>query len=605
VSVIPALPTPAPIDYSSRDFHSVLSDLLSQIPNFLPEWTDRSPSDFGIALLELFAYQTDILNYYIDRVANEAFLPTAQQRQSVLNLANLLDYTPSGNVAATVSLLFTIITPSPIPVIIPAGTRVNTPSIQGASVTFETLVALTIWGDNTATTTLNAAGNGNPNQQFLLSGPYDGGPGITVTVGGVTYTRSIDDKFTGHSYTGASTVFIVVNNNIVQFGDGVAGHIPSAAIVIVYAPVGLSGGLGVSQYSASVLATQGISVNGEILGSSTGFPGQIFSIFGTPIIENSVEIFVDEGTGPIPWVNFNKLIDASPIDLAFSTDTTAAGIVQVLFGDGVNGRAPIPGAVITADYQLGGGVAGNVSSNTLTILSSTIQGVTTVTNPQAAFGGADAETVDHIRTHAPISLTAINRAVAPGDYSALAMNVPTIAKASAVPLSVTVMSLYIHPLGGFFSPSSGLDAAVAAISLSVTNPNGNPPGYLDNKKMAFVSIQVIPPKYHNGGSTTTGYVPIDISVSPLVVLPQYNQNSVKQAVISKIAGLLSFAVVNFGSRITLSSLYQAIQSVPGVAYGTVTVLSRHEIGGVGDVVCAIDEIPVANVITVTATGGLV
>ena len=57
-------------------------------------------------MMELFAYVGDILNFYSDRIANESFIATAQQRQSVLNLASLLDYTPHGNVAATVQLQF-------------------------------------------------------------------------------------------------------------------------------------------------------------------------------------------------------------------------------------------------------------------------------------------------------------------------------------------------------------------------------------------------------------------------------------------------------------------------------------------------------------------
>ena len=127
--VIPTGIAVPPIDYTSRDYASLVNDLLTLIPSYLPEWTDRSPGDFGIVLIELFAYMGDILNFYSDRVANESFIATAQQRQSVLNLASLLDYTPHGNVAATVQLQFTINSPSQ-PVLIPANsTQVDRKSV--------------------------------------------------------------------------------------------------------------------------------------------------------------------------------------------------------------------------------------------------------------------------------------------------------------------------------------------------------------------------------------------------------------------------------------------------------------------------------------------
>ena len=40
----------------------------------LPEWTDRSPADLGMLLVDLFAYMGDIVVYYQDRIASEMFL---------------------------------------------------------------------------------------------------------------------------------------------------------------------------------------------------------------------------------------------------------------------------------------------------------------------------------------------------------------------------------------------------------------------------------------------------------------------------------------------------------------------------------------------------
>ena len=64
------------IDYLTKDYEGFRQAMLDQIPLRLPQWTDRSESDFGVVLIELFAYVADILSYYQDRVANEAYLAT-------------------------------------------------------------------------------------------------------------------------------------------------------------------------------------------------------------------------------------------------------------------------------------------------------------------------------------------------------------------------------------------------------------------------------------------------------------------------------------------------------------------------------------------------
>lgn len=88
-------------NYSARDYDTIKSDLLARAEKVLPEWTERDPSDFGMLLVDLWAYMGDVQHYYIDRSASEAFLETATQRESVLALANLFDYKPVAVAAAT------------------------------------------------------------------------------------------------------------------------------------------------------------------------------------------------------------------------------------------------------------------------------------------------------------------------------------------------------------------------------------------------------------------------------------------------------------------------------------------------------------------------
>ncbi len=92
------------IDYLARDFSSFRSALVGLIPAKVPEWTDRSEADFGIVLIELFAYMADILSYYQDRLANEAFLSTAQERRSVIEHLRLIGYELLGAAPASARL---------------------------------------------------------------------------------------------------------------------------------------------------------------------------------------------------------------------------------------------------------------------------------------------------------------------------------------------------------------------------------------------------------------------------------------------------------------------------------------------------------------------
>jgi hypothetical protein len=97
------------IDYMARDAGSILQSMRALIPAKLPEWTDyQSEADFGNVLLQLFAHMGDILSYYQDRVANESFLGTAQERRSVIQHLRLIGYTLSTAAPASATLTLSV-----------------------------------------------------------------------------------------------------------------------------------------------------------------------------------------------------------------------------------------------------------------------------------------------------------------------------------------------------------------------------------------------------------------------------------------------------------------------------------------------------------------
>jgi len=86
-------PVPAPpIDYLAKDYPSFRRLVLDRITGLVPDWSERSAADLGVALAELIAYAGDQLSYQQDAVATEAYLQTARLRTSLRRHALLVDY---------------------------------------------------------------------------------------------------------------------------------------------------------------------------------------------------------------------------------------------------------------------------------------------------------------------------------------------------------------------------------------------------------------------------------------------------------------------------------------------------------------------------------
>jgi hypothetical protein len=229
------------VDYTSRDYAALRQDLIDLIPYYAPQWTNRDSADFGITLIELFSYIGDNLNYYIDRTANESFIDTASQRESVLQIARLLGYSPTKLTAATCTLTFQNSTASVITV--PALTKCAATVTSNGITTqiyFETdsavVVPAKVASTNGSATVKATQGetksetigvsDGKENQSFELTGTDIIAGSIKVTINGVVYTEVpylVD-------YSGYSPVFTTYTNEqgttFITFGDNVSGRIP-------------------------------------------------------------------------------------------------------------------------------------------------------------------------------------------------------------------------------------------------------------------------------------------------------------------------------------------------------------------------------------------
>jgi hypothetical protein len=503
------------IDYQARDYDSFRQALVDLIPAKLPEWTDRSEADFGIVLIELTAYVADILSYYQDRIANEAFLATAQERRSVIQHLRLIGYELAGAAPAAGRLsLLVANTQNGLAEIRPGDQFATVSSKQQNSVTFE-------------------------------------------------YT---DDK---------PLVIDLAGLPASQFQPGM------------------------KEALSAIPVREGKTIFREVIGVSDGTPNQRFILAQPKVLRNTVQIIADTDPPTPPWQFRKNLIFSgrafTPLQLAaleyqdriastlgfsrdtdpdFMLETDENEVTTVIFGDGQYGMIPPVGARLLATYRIGGGAFGNVGAGQITVITNAPQlqrlGAKVI-NRVAASGGADRESIDQAVRFAPSVFTSMNRAVTAEDYRAQALLFPGVSKARAVAESWNTIVLFVAPEGQGEEPSDILRRDLLA--------------YFEDKRMLTCQIHIQGPMY------VSLVIKLEIGAKPY-----FHNVDVQNAAATAIRTLFSFDNVNFGDKLYLSKVYEAVESLAGVDFVNVTEfrLSNdvNPIVPTGRIVLYDDQIPV-------------
>lgn len=109
------------IDYRIGTYANFLEAMFRELNKneILENWTHREPDDPGIALLEGVAVLGDILTFYQELYANEAYLRTAQWRESIADLVRLFGYQLSPGVGGKATFVFKVKGDKPI--VVPPG----------------------------------------------------------------------------------------------------------------------------------------------------------------------------------------------------------------------------------------------------------------------------------------------------------------------------------------------------------------------------------------------------------------------------------------------------------------------------------------------------
>lgn len=237
-------------DFASRDYENIRRDLLSRAAVVAPDWTDRDPSDFGVLLVDLWAYMGDVLHYYIDRAAGEAFITTATQRESMLALANLFDYTPYSRRAASATV--TVYNSSSVSASLPSNTVFVGTSESGNYNFYSSVEAvippnasvqiLVTEGSKIVEEVLTNTSSGRPNQRYSLSKLNAVASSVQVYVyedgENPTPWNRVVDVSTANTRTSTYSTSVSADNVVqILFGNALSGRIPptNSKITATYA----------------------------------------------------------------------------------------------------------------------------------------------------------------------------------------------------------------------------------------------------------------------------------------------------------------------------------------------------------------------------------
>ena len=234
------------------DFQGIKTNFKSYLQS-QDQFRDYNFEGSGLnVLLDLLAYNTYYNSFYLNMVAAEAFLPTAQKRNSVVNLAKSLNYTPRSVTSATISGTATLtLSSSPVSITIPAYTSF-TGSVDGITHNFLNTSAVVVSptsGVYSSTMSLRegryinrryTVNLNDPDQRFLIPNTNVDTSTLTVSV----LNSSVDS--TTRTFSKVSNLVEVESTTRVyyieeaedgqfeiKFGDGVFGVALDAGNIVV------------------------------------------------------------------------------------------------------------------------------------------------------------------------------------------------------------------------------------------------------------------------------------------------------------------------------------------------------------------------------------
>jgi predicted phage baseplate assembly protein len=612
MSLMPLAP-----NLDDRTFQDLVDEAKRLIPRYCPEWTDHNVSDPGVAMIELFAWMTESMLFRLNRVPDRTYI-------AFLDMIGVRLLPPQ---AATTELTFNLSAPQPAPVRIPSETEVatvRTPDYE--AITFSTTETLTIEPPTLIQLLTSADGVRYTERRDRLVGeelPFDAferepKPGnawylgfaadisrhvvqLSVEADLGTGPNPNDTPLTWEAWAGEDAGWISLE---VQ-RDGSYGLLRPGDIVLHLPPRLLGATLGDRRartwLRARVLPTrsgqfpydrsprirsiEAVSIGGtaparhaerirrEALGFSDGTPGQVLRLMRSPVLPRRAGQHFEVGDGEggwTPWLEVPNFAESGPDDPHYLFDAATGTITlgpAVRAPDGTSlqhGAIPAKGVPFRfSAYDMGGGVAGNLGSDKLVVLKSSLSYVARVTNRLPATGGADVEGLDHAKLRTGAALRSRDRAVTAADFEILATTASgSVARARA-----------LDPQGGGRNQRPG--TVVVAIQPSIASPErpvepdelkptadliDEVRAYLDERRLVTTRVDVRAAKV----------VRVAVNATIQSNLPgrfEYVRTQVEAALyrlLNPFVGGPDGGGWPFGRDLSIYDIHAAIQSVPGV-----------------------------------------
>ncbi|HXW80904.1 MAG TPA: putative baseplate assembly protein, partial [Acidimicrobiales bacterium] len=532
-----------------RNFQDIVDETKLLIPKYCPEWTNHNLSDPGVALIELFAWMSEMLLYRLNQVPDRFYT-------KFLELMGVAPFPPT---AAQADLTFWLSTVLPQPVTVKARTQVGAPALEGGPVIFETIEDLVI-----APPQLIAAktGRGGSSTEMLADAwddlNFPGSalrcftsepaplPGDALYLGFAASLAGAVVRFRVTTTTPAGIGIYPSRPPIVAeawsgeawvtvpaYSDTTGGLNRDGEVILLFPhahePLALGGtraywfrvvmtrtlpgepsyqaspeisSVSVDALGGTTLAEHSVKYGAESLGRSNGLPGQSFSLRHAPLLPRREGEIVQVTTGNVVrnWQEVADFTGSLPTDEHYVLDGSTGTVYfgpRVRYPDGSwhqHGAVPFPNAEVTMlAYRHGGGSEGNLGAETLTSLRSTVAFIDRVTNIDPAQGGADAETVAEAKKRAPFSLRTRHRAVTRRDFERMATEASTeVARARCLgPASPGgPVRLLIVPKVRRQPESQRIDDF--ALTDGLVERIGN---YLEPRRLLGASIEVSTPYY--------------------------------------------------------------------------------------------------------------
>tara|TARA_B110000967_G_scaffold209936_1_gene268741 strand:+ start:1170 stop:3041 length:1872 start_codon:yes stop_codon:yes gene_type:complete len=555
------------IKYINKDFSELRRSLIDYTQTYFPTtYNDFSPTSPGMLFMEMSAYVGDVLSFYLDNQIQENFIQYARQENNLYELAYMFGYKPNVTQVATTTVDFYQQVPSILSgstyvpdfdysLFIPANATVTSTLNNSIPFIIEDPIDFSVSssGDYTDVTVYSINSGTNDPEVFLLKKSRNA---ISSTISTETFAFTSPTQFTTIDITANNIVGIL---DIVDTDGNTWYEVDYLGQEMVFDSIKNTNvnDPNLSQYEGDTPYLLQLEKIQRRFATRVTAPDNLQIQFGAGSVNDD-----DENITPNPDnVGLGLPFEKTKLNTAYSPS-------NFLFTK-TYGIAP-SNTTLTVRYLTGGGVESNINANLLTQLTATptflkynlnqttantFLNSLVVTNPIAADGGGDGDTIEEIRQNSSANFASQLRNVTQNDYLVRALSMPAkygvVSKAYIEPTkaetlsageSNSVLDLYVLS----YNNQSQLTTASPALKSNITT-------YLSQYRMVNDAVNIKDAFVINFG------VNFDI-----IVLPEYNSNEVLIQCINALRVYFSIDNWQINQPIILRDIYVLLDLIEGV-----------------------------------------